>query len=182
MPGRRWASAQQTASSLQPPACDSVLPVRRTVLFTDIEGSTRLWEQHPQAMRDALAIHDEALVAALEGAGASWWKGTGDGFVAVFDSAAQAAAAALTSQQALEALGTEPALRIRAGMHSGEVIERSGDYFGQTMNRAARIMSTAHGGQTIASQASASELDLNQALLTDLGRPPDRGVPDPTGL
>src|SRR5437763_16505374 len=94
-----------------------------TFLFTDIEGSTRLWEAAPKAMRQALARHDSLLRDVLERSGGRVFKSTGDGFCAVFAAAAQAVLAALAAQRALQP-GVPPhhapALRVRMAVHSGQ--------------------------------------------------------------
>ncbi len=146
-----------------------------TFLFTDIEGSTRLWEEQPDRMRHALAAHDALARKAIEGHHGAVVKTTGDGVHAVFDDAADAIAATVDLQQAL----TDPAatggvpLRVRCGLHAGTVERRDNDYFGSPVNRAARIMSAAHGGQVLLSQAVVDGLreTLPAALsLRDLGR------------
>jgi class 3 adenylate cyclase len=110
-----------------------------TFLFTDVEGSTRRWEADPDAMRAALATHDELLwetVAAHRG----WlFKHTGDGVCAAFASPKAAVDAAVDAQRGLE-------LPVRMGIATGEAELRGDDYFGAVLNRAARIMSAGHGG------------------------------------
>src|SRR6186997_2878223 len=73
-----------------------------TFLFTDIEGSTRLWEEHPEAMREALARHDAVLQVAIEAHGGQVFKTVGDAFCAAFARPEEAAAAALAGQQRLQ--------------------------------------------------------------------------------
>jgi predicted ATPase/class 3 adenylate cyclase len=153
-------------------------------LFTDIEGSTRLWEQDPDAMRHALARHDAIVSGAIEAHGGRVVKTTGDGFLAVFESADAAAAAALASQVALwsEPWSEIGALRVRMGVHSGTAELRDGDYYGSSLNRAARIMSAAHGGQVVVSQITeqlirdrlppgVEVMDLGEHRLRDLSAP-----------
>jgi predicted ATPase/class 3 adenylate cyclase len=155
-----------------------------TFLFTDLEGSTRLWEEHPEEMKAALARHDEILRDAVEKRDGHVVKTTGDGLHAVFAVAADAVAAALDAQHTLtreDWLLAEP-LRVRMGLHSGVAELRAGDYYGPTVNRAARIAAAAHGGQVIASAATdelvrddlAPEVELvelGEHRLRDLGRP-----------
>jgi len=155
-----------------------------TFLFTDLEGSTRLWEEHPEAMRAALARHDEILRNAVEKREGVVVKTTGDGIHAAFATAHDAVAAALGAQEALAAEDwTLPTpLRVRMGVHSGESEYRDGDYYGTAPNRAARLMSVANGGQVLVSLAT-SELvhdalpagvtlvDLGEHRLRDLSRP-----------
>jgi class 3 adenylate cyclase len=146
-----------------------------TFLFTDIEGSTRLWEQHGDAMRRALAQHDALLRDSVERWGGAVVKTIGDGMLAVFDEPAAAMAAAIGAQEALESAvwGDTGALRVRMAVHCGPATERDGDYFGTTLNRAARIMALAYGGQILVSEAVAvlvRETKLaDGAKLRDLG-------------
>lgn len=132
-----------------------------TFLFTDIEGSTRLWEADPEAMRQALARHDSLLRHLLESSGGRVFKSTGDGFCAAFPSAAQAAEAALVAQRALQrAVSAQhaPALRVRIALHSGQAEMRDGDYFGATLSRVARLLEAGHGGQVLLSGATQGAL------------------------
>ena len=136
-----------------------------TFLFTDIEGSTRLWEEHPEAMRGALARHDEILRDVVATEGGHVFKTVGDAFCVAFQVASQAAAAACEAQRALKddstpALGPLP---VRMALYTGEAEARDNDYFGQALNRCARILDAAHGGQVIISQTTASGL-LEEAL------------------
>ena len=140
-----------------------------TFLFTDLEGSTSLWEEHTEAMPDALARHDLLLHAAVESHAGHVVKSTGDGIHAVFANAPDAVDAAVAAARALssEAWEVTGPLRVRIGIHTGSAQERDGDYFGPALNRAARLMATAHGGQVVLSQVSA-EL-VRDALPADLG-------------
>jgi predicted ATPase/class 3 adenylate cyclase len=127
-----------------------------TFLFTDVEGSTRLWEQHPAEMTAVLSRHDTVVREAAEKFGGYTVKNTGDGFLFAFSSARKAAEAAVCAQQILkdqewDVIGT---LRVRMALHSGETEERDNDYFGTTVNRAARLLSAAHGGQVLASSVA----------------------------
>ena len=155
-----------------------------TFLFTDIQGSTRLWEQHPDAMRPALVRHDHLMRQAIIQQGGYVFKTVGDAFCAAFPSAPDALAAALAAQVALaaEPWGLPTALRVRMALHTGAAEERDGDYFGQPLNRVARLMAAGHGGQTLLSGATQelardylpeamTLLDLGQRRLKDLGRP-----------
>ena len=155
-----------------------------TFLFTDLEGSTRLWEEQPEAMRPAMAAHDAILRLAVLAHGGRVVKSTGDGLHAAFARAADAVAAALETQRALvaEDWGTLGAQRVRVGVHAGVAELRDGDYYGAAVNRAARVMSAAHGGQVLLSQSAASLIgddlpdgislrDLGPHRLRDLQRP-----------
>ena len=151
-----------------------------TFLFTDVEGSTRLWQEHPEAMRPALARHDEIVRGAIESRGGCVVKTTGDGFHAAFAAAHDALDAAVAGQLALaaEGWGATGALVVRMGVHTGPAELRDGDYYGTAVNRAARLMSVAHGGQIVVSlateelvQESGVELlDLGEHVLKDLSR------------
>jgi predicted ATPase/class 3 adenylate cyclase len=155
-----------------------------TFLFTDIEGSTRLWDEHPDEMREALARHDELVRAAIESHGGYVVKTTGDGFHAAFGTADAGVVAAVAAQRALddEAWPLPAPLRVRMGLHTGAASIRDGDYFGSSLNRAARLMGVAHGGQIVCSQATAdlardtiaeglTLADLGEHRLRDLSRP-----------
>ncbi len=117
-----------------------------TFLFTDIEGSTQLWEEAPDAMRGALERHDAIVSAAISAHGGSVFSAGGDGFAAVFH-ACQALEAALDAQLGLvhEPWPAAAPIRGRIGLHTGEASERDGDYFGPALNRTARLMAIAHG-------------------------------------
>jgi class 3 adenylate cyclase len=155
-----------------------------TFLFTDIEASTQAWEDRPNAMSLALGRHDEILQQAVKSAGGTVFKHTGDGICAAFPTAPAALAAALAAQQALHIENwreTGP-LRVRMALHNGAVEHRGGDYFGPPLNRTARLLSTAHGGQTLLSLVTAelvwdelppgvALLDLGEHGLADLARP-----------
>jgi predicted ATPase/class 3 adenylate cyclase len=128
-----------------------------TFLFTDVEGSTRLWEAAPDAMRTALARHDEIVRSAIAAHGGHVFSTGGDGFAAAFARAGDGLAAAVEAQTRLsmEVWPDKAPLLVRMGLHTGEVEERGGDYFGLAVNRAARLMAVAHGGQVVCSQATA---------------------------
>ena len=145
-----------------------------TFLFTDLEGSTRLWEREPVRMQHALAAHDRIARYVVEKRGGHIVKMTGDGMCAVFDDPLRAVETTLEFQQAVAGLkqtqGVE--LRARCGIHVGLAQRRDEDYFGNTLNRAARIMSAAHGEQVLLSQAAAELLRdrlPDWASLRDLG-------------
>jgi predicted ATPase/class 3 adenylate cyclase len=129
-----------------------------TFLFTDIEGSTRIWEQQTAAMQSALEKHDAILIDAVEAHRGQVVKTTGDGLHAVFESANDGVSAALTGQFNLykEKWPTEIGnMLVRMGLHTGESQNRDGDYYGPTLNRGARIMSIGHGGQILLSNQTA---------------------------
>jgi len=146
----------------------------QTFLFTDIEGSTRLWEEHPEDMAPALARHDSILTVAVSNAGGRILKTTGDGMIAVFDSVPDVITATIDAQKTLidQDWGVTGPLRVRMGVHAGDTETRDGDYFGPVMNRAARIMAAGHGGQVLFSGFAADHADGGLpvgALMRDLG-------------
>jgi len=153
-----------------------------TFLFTDIEGSTRLWEREPDAMPDALAIHDRVMRTAIESHGGYVFATGGDGFAVAFERAADAISAAVEAQRALTTheWSTESPLRVRMAAHSGEVVERDGDYFGPAVNRAARLMSLAAGGQVVCSHlVTALCGQLGVIGFVDVGVHELRGIEEP---
>jgi predicted ATPase/class 3 adenylate cyclase len=145
-----------------------------TFLFTDIEASTRRWEHDAVAMSAALARHDELVRAAVGAAGGTIVKHTGDGVVAVFTRPADALRAAVAVQRGL----SDDDVRVRAGLHTGPAEERDGDYFGPTLNRAARIMALGRGGHVLLSATTAGSIvrgSLDEVALLDLGEHPLKG-------
>lgn len=152
-------------------------------LFTDIESCTQLWEEQPAAMQLALARHDGLLRTAIEANGGRVFKTVGDAFYAAFATAPEALRAALAGQRAIQAevWGDTP-IRVRMALHAGTAEARDGDYFGPVLNRLARLLSVAHGSQTLISStvqeslaeqlpAGASLRDLGERRLKDLIRP-----------
>jgi len=127
-----------------------------TFLFTDIEGSTRLWETQQTAMRAALARHDALLHSTIRYHRGHVFKTVGDAFCAAFHTAPDAVAAALEAQRALAAEPWPEAarLRVRMALHSGAAELRDGDYFGAPLNRVARLLAAGHGGQTLLSEST----------------------------
>lgn len=154
-----------------------------TLLFTDIEGSTRAWEEHPESMRAALRRHDDLIRDAMVAGDGYVFKTVGDEFCVAFSDAGAAVASAVATQRRLSAehWSTERPFLVRMALHSGWCEERDGDYFGPTVNRVARLLSLAHGGQVLVSAATAalsadalpvgiSLRDLGEHLLKDIGR------------
>ena len=131
-------------------------PENVTFLFTDVEGSTRLWEAQPRAMSVALARHDALLHAAIASAGGTVFKTVGDAFCAAFPTPEAAIEAAVVGQKALSAQAPDALtpLKVRMAIHSGQVERRAGDYFGPPLNRVARLLATVHGEQIVVSQAA----------------------------
>ena len=154
-----------------------------TFVFTDVEGSTALWQDHPQAMAAALARHDDIVRRAIERHHGYVFSTAGDAFAAAFGSATDAVAAISAAQVGLtDEPWNDAVIRVRAGLHTGEAEERGGDYFGPVLNRGARIMALAGGRQVLLSQATAelvrdqlaSGLDLHDVgehRLKSLHRP-----------
>ena len=135
-----------------------------TLLFTDIEGSTRLVHELGDAYADALAEHRRTLRAAFAAEGGIEVDTQGDSFFYVFRSAKRAVAAARRAQDALD--GGQ--VRVRMGLHTGEPVLTSEGYVGMDVHRAARIMAAGHGGQVLLSHATRDLLDAAENL-TDLG-------------
>jgi predicted ATPase/class 3 adenylate cyclase len=145
-----------------------------TFLFTDIEGSTRRWEQHPGTMPDALARHDAIVRHSIEAHHGVVFRTVGDAFCAAFARAPDALLAALAAQRALQAALWEAAgpLRVRMALHTGAVDVRDGEYVGHVLNRMARLLAVGHGGQVLLSGASQELVRDNlppAAVLRELG-------------
>jgi predicted ATPase/class 3 adenylate cyclase len=155
-----------------------------TFLFTDIEGSTSLWESAPEGMRAALERHDAVLRSSIRDHEGQVFSTGGDGLAAVFARSLDAVFAAAQAQAALtaEAWPDDAPVRVRMAVHTGEAIERDGDYLGPALNRAARLMAMGHGGQVLVSHAAEQLVegslpigldlwDLGEHRLRDLSRP-----------
>jgi class 3 adenylate cyclase len=156
-----------------------------TILFTDMENSTPLWESFPELMPELSARHDALVREAIERRRGQVVKTMGDGFHAVFDSAGDGVAAALAGQKALQAESwpaeTGP-IHVRMGLHTGESEYRDGDYYGTEVNRAARVMGIAHGGQILITEPTAALIRKNlpsEATLSDLGDHRLKGIATP---
>jgi DNA-binding SARP family transcriptional activator len=180
-PDLDWAP-ENGASRLDTPLPTGVV----TFLLTDIENSSGLWERHPEAMAEALARHDALAgrVVAERGGELIKAKGEGDATLSVFTRASDGVRAAVDLQNALavEEWPDGIDMRVRMALHTGEAHERDGDYYGPTVNRAARLRSLADGGQTVVSQATA-EVVLDRlprgATLVDVGSKTLRGLARP---
>ena len=147
-----------------------------TLLFTDVEGSTRLWELHAERMLPLLADHDEILGAAVRSAGGvlQTSRAEGDSGFAVFADPRAALTAAITLQRDMAAHDWPGDLRIRtrAAVHTGTVELRGGTYYGPVVNRCVKLRALAHGGQVILSKATADAVGdglPEGATLEDLG-------------
>ena len=150
-------------------------------LFTDIEGSTPLWDGEPAAMSEAIRVHDRLLRTAIDGRGGRvFWTG-GDGLAAVFGRAEEALGAALDAQRALaaETWPTSSPLRVRMGIHSGPAEEREGDYLGPAVNRAARVMGLARGRQILISLAARQAQPASDVDFVDGGEYRLKGFAEP---
>lgn len=155
-----------------------------TLLFTDVEGSTRLWDAEREAMAVALRRHDEIMRGAIEQAGGYVFKTVGDSFCAAFSAARAGLEAALTAQRTLaeQSWPTSRPIVVRMGLHAGVCEERDGDYFGPAVNRTARLLAVASGGEVLVSGVAAELLsdelpegvglrELGTRQLKDLSRP-----------
>jgi predicted ATPase/class 3 adenylate cyclase len=171
------------ASAQQPPIEGGTSELV-TFLFTDIEGSTEKWEQAPRRMAQAVARHDALLREAVESHGGRVIKTTGDGIYAAFADAADGIAAVVAIQVSLadpEATAGVP-ITVRYGLHRGTAEQRDNDYFGNTINRTARVMSAAHGGQVLVSQAvvdALREQPRPEVAFRDLGTVRLKGLATP---
>jgi len=154
-----------------------------TFLFTDIQGSTHLWETQHEAMRMALARHDDLVRRNIEAHRGFVFKTVGDAFCAAFPTAPDAIAAALDAQRSLyrEAWPEFAPIRVRMAVHAGATEFRDGDYFGSPLNVAARLLAVGHGGQTVVSEiandlcvdrlpAGAALQSLGEHALKDVAR------------
>ena len=156
-----------------------------TFLLTDLEGSTGMWEQNPDAMRAAMVRHDELLEKSIAGNRGYVFSRMGDGMAAAFSTAGDAVAAAVTIKQALaeEDWRTVAPLKARIGLHTAEaIIVDDAGYASLPINRCARLMAAAHGGQIVVSGATEALMhdsvpdgvelrDLGEHRLRDLGQP-----------
>ncbi len=157
-----------------------------TFLFTDIEGSTKLWEDAPDSMIEALRQHDEAIEhsAASHNGIPVRPRGEGDSRFVVFPVASDAVAAAADTQRRLAGIdwATPRPLRVRVSLHTGTADLQLGDYYGSAVNRTARLRAIAHGGQTVMSASTwelvqdelpkgVSAQDMGEHRLKDLTRP-----------
>lgn len=154
-----------------------------TFLFSDIEGSTQLWDRYPQGMRAALSRHDMILRRSVTENGGYLVKTTGDGAYAVFERAIDAVQAAISAQSVLQT-ETWPETRpdrllSRMGIHTGEAEMRESDYHGMAVNRAARVMSVGHGGQILLSAVTADLCEQflpSGVVIRDLGEHQLKGL------
>ncbi len=164
--------AVNDAGAVLMPGGGGLDPCIRTIVFTDIVGSTKLTEQlGDEAMVDILQAHDGIVRSALLALGGREVKHTGDGIMASFVSAACAVKCACRVQREIAARATagEQPLQLRIGAATGEPVERHGDFFGSTVNLAARLCAHAQPDQTLVSTAVV-ELCIGKGLrFQDLG-------------
>jgi len=161
----------------------SPTPASYTFLFTDIEGSTRLWEEYPAEMASALAIHDRILRETICESGGEVFKTMGDAFCAVFRSPSEAASAAIAGQRRLlrEVFPGELPIQVRMAVFTGSAERRDGDYFGLSLSRVARLLGIGHGGQILVSSAAQDSLAALPpgVELASLGEHRLRGLAQP---
>lgn len=132
-----------------------------TFQFTDIVGSTHLWQRHPESMPEALAIHDEIIRETATAHAGAVFAGGGDGFGLVFDDPSSAVDAAVEIQRQIQDVRVAASpLLVRIGIHTGTAQRRNGDYFGLSVNRAARVAAAANGGQVLVTEVTAALVDL----------------------
>jgi predicted ATPase/class 3 adenylate cyclase len=149
-----------------------------TFLFTDIEESSRRWEADAPSTEALVAAHDRLVRTVVEGHDGYVFAAMGDGFAVAFQRASETVAAAVELQETLASEEwSASGLRVRMGLHTGEAAERDGDYFGPALNRTARIMALAHGGQILLSAVTTSlvpeldTVDMGEYRLRGLARP-----------
>ena len=154
-------------------------------MFTDIVGSTALWDQYPEAMTEALAEHDERIGSIVAGLDGYVFTTAGDSFAVAFESASAALNSAVQIQLAMREPVNGLDLAVRIGVHTGVATLRNADYFGGAVNRAARISASAHAHQIVVSQPTLEQpgtvLPDGVALL-DLGIHRLRGLAEPAHL
>src|SRR5690349_733328 len=155
-----------------------------TLMFTDIEGSTRGWDTYRDIFRSALEVHNRLMREAIAAHNGYEVKTIGDSFMVAFTDAQSAAACAIEMLRKIEAESFEAVggLRVRIGLHTGTLQPVGGDYYGPTVNHAARIESSAHGGQIVLSESTAllltDRLPANANLFDEgLHRLKDLGAP-----
>lgn len=141
-----------------------------TFLFSDVEGSTRLWESYPNRMKRVMARHDELIenIVEIHQGSVVRPRGEGDSRFAVFNLATDAVMAAKDIQKQFlqEEWDIPERLRVRIALHTGQAERREGDYYGSAVNRCARLRSLAHGGQTLLTQATYGI--VNENLPSDI--------------
>jgi len=182
---------EEAAAAAEPPAAGAF----RTILFTDVEGSTALTERLGDAKaREVLRAHEGIVREALQTYGGAEVKTMGDGFMASFSSATRALECAINMQKAFAEWnagvgadsrppqhGRAP-LRIRIGLNAGEPIAEEKDLFGTAVNMAARIAAKAEGGEILASDVVRQLVAGKGFLFSDRGEVELKGFEEPVRL
>ena len=182
------AVAAPSTSLLSSVTAEKLLVV---VFYTDIEQSTRKWEQFKDLMGAAIAQHDTISAEVVGQFGGRILRHRGDGISAIFEGSGEPLSCAIEMQQRFEAAdwGDIGQFRIRIALHAGQVekhryesaaIGQQAEYFGTAMNRTARVLDTGYGGQILLTPAVAEVLDLPLgASLQDLGSHRLKDLPEP---
>ncbi len=173
--------SEEAAAGAEPPEAGAF----RTVLFTDVEGSTALTQRLGDARaRDLLREHERMVREALQSHSGSEVKTMGDGFMASFSSATKALECAIAMQRAFAARNesAEEPIEVRVGLNAGEPIAEDEDLFGTAVNLAARICAHAEAGQILAPVVVRELAAGKRFLLADLGETALRGFEDPVRL
>jgi predicted ATPase/DNA-binding SARP family transcriptional activator/class 3 adenylate cyclase len=163
-------------------------PTTVTFLMSDIEGSTRQWEQAGEPFKEALRLHYTSLRAVFSAMGGQEMKEAGDSFLVAFASARRAVECAVACQRSLseQAWPAEVGpLKVRMAVHTGDLEQREGEWQGLALHRGSRILTAGHGGQILISDATAGLVrrDLPEEIrLADLGVYALRDVPGPERL
>ena len=178
LPSMTASAASGPPTTVSRASADGVV----TFLFTDIEGSTSLWEQHPSLMAATVERHDRMISNIVATEGGAVFQTVGDAVHAVFASPVAAVQAALSVQANIADAdwGETSPMAVRVGVYSGEARFIDGDWRGRPLNRCARLRDAAGGGQILASHATVELVgdDLaEQAVITDVGERQLRGVP-----
>ena len=176
------AGLRRVALTLMP-----VLPTAPlTFVFTDVEGSTSLWDTSPEAAAKAMELHDQLMWASIDNWDGAFVKGTGDGILAVFAAAADALAAAVEFQLAWNGQDDlDPRPEVRVALHTGPAVARSNDYYGLAPTECARVLSAIHGGQvclTEDTERAVAEAVPTDVELRDLGQHRLRGITEPVRI
>ena len=172
---------EEAAAAAEPPAAGAF----RTILFTDVEGSTALTQRVGDAKaREVLRAHEGIVREALKAHGGSEVKALGDGFMASFSSATRALECAIAMQRAFAAHSeaADAPIRVRIGLNAGEPIAEQEDLFGTAVNMAARIAAKAEGGEILASDVVRQLVAGKGFLFADRGEVALRGFEDPVRL
>jgi adenylate cyclase len=179
----------EEAAAAEPPAAGAF----RTILFTDVEGSTALTQRVGDARaREVLRAHERIVREALQAHGGAEVKTMGDGFMASFSSATRALECAIAMQRAFAdwnagvGAGLAPpegaAIRVRIGLNAGEPIAEEKDLFGTAVNMAARIAAEAEGGEIMASDVVRQLVAGKGFLFADRGEVELKGFEEPVRL